>query len=131
MQLAPWPTNYRATSPTKYHGNTDPHKFLKCYGAAIASARGDEATLAKSLIISLMDATAYLYSKLPSGCIYSCQHLKEKFLLNFQGFQVKHDTEEDFLSCAKREKETLPSFYRRFLQLKAQAPKVSNDQVIT
>jgi hypothetical protein len=25
------------------------------------------------------------------------------------------DTEEDFLSCAQREKETLPDFYQRFL----------------
>jgi aspartyl-tRNA synthetase len=38
--------------------------------------------------------------------------------------------EEDFLSCAQREKETLPNFYRRFLQLKTQASEVSNKQVI-
>jgi hypothetical protein len=38
--------------------------------------------------------------------------------------------EEDFLSCAQREKETLPNFYWRFLQLKAQAPEVSDNQVI-
>jgi hypothetical protein len=43
---------------------------------------------------------------------------------------VELDTKEDFLSCAQREKETLPKFYRRFLQLKAQAPEVSDDQVI-
>jgi hypothetical protein len=41
------------------------------------------------------------------------------------------DSKEDFLSCIQREKETLPNFYRRFLQMKAQAPKVSDDQVIT
>jgi hypothetical protein len=35
-----------------------------------------------------------------------------------------------FLSCAQREKEILPNFYQRFLQLKAQAPEVSDDQVI-
>jgi hypothetical protein len=56
--------------------------------------------------------------------------LKDKFILNFQGFQAELDTEEDFLSCAQRDKETLPNFYRRFLQLKAQAPEVSDDQVI-
>jgi hypothetical protein len=39
--------------------------------------------------------------------------------------------EEDILSCAQREKETLPNFYQRFLQLKAQAPEVSDNQVIT
>jgi hypothetical protein len=57
--------------------------------------------------------------------------LKEKFMLNFQGFQADLDSEEDFLSCTQREKETLPNFYRRFLQRKAQAPEVSDDQVIT
>jgi hypothetical protein len=39
--------------------------------------------------------------------------------------------EEEFLSCAQYEKETLPNFYRRFLQLKAQALEVFDDQVIT
>jgi hypothetical protein len=101
-----------------------------CYEAAIASVEGDEATLAKSLIISLEDIAANWYSRLPSGCIYSWQQLKEKFLLNFQGFQAELNTEEDFLSCSQREKETLSNFYRMFLQLKAQAPDVSDDQVI-
>jgi hypothetical protein len=40
------------------------------------------------------------------------------------------DTEEDFLSCAQQEKETLPNFYQRFIQLKAQVPEVSDNQVI-
>jgi hypothetical protein len=52
-------------------------------------------------------------------------------MLNFQGFQAELDSEEDFLSCTQREKETLPNFYRRFLQMKAQAPELSDDQVIT
>jgi hypothetical protein len=58
-----------------------------CYKAAIASASGDDVTLAKSLIISLEDAAT------------NWQQLKEKFLLNFQGFQAEFSTEEDFLSC--------------------------------
>jgi hypothetical protein len=49
---------------------------------------------------------------------------------NFQGFQAELESEEDFLSCTQREKETLPNFYQMFLQMKAQAPEVSNDQVI-
>jgi hypothetical protein len=70
------------TAP-RYHSNTDPRKFLMCYTAAIASARSDEGTLAKSLIISLEDASANWYSRLPPRCIYSWQQLKDKFLLNF------------------------------------------------
>jgi hypothetical protein len=77
-----------------------------------------------------VDVAANWYSRLLPRCIYSWQQLKDKFLLNFQGFQVELDTKEDFLSCAQREKETLPNFYRRFLQLNAQALEVSNDQVI-
>jgi hypothetical protein len=56
--------------------------------------------------------------------------LKEKFLLNFQGFQADLDSEENFLLCIQREKETFPNFYRRFLQMKVQVPEVSDDQVI-
>jgi thiamine kinase-like enzyme len=51
-------------------------------------------------------------------------------LLNFHGFQAELITEEVFLSCAQFKKEIFPNFYRRFLQLKAQALEVSNDQVI-
>jgi hypothetical protein len=58
LQLAPLSLHYRAVTLPKYHGNTDPRKFLMCYEAAIASAGGDEATLIKSLIISLEDAAA-------------------------------------------------------------------------
>jgi hypothetical protein len=101
-----------------------------CYKAAIASAGGDEATLAKSLIISLEDVATNWYSRLPSRCIYSWQQLKDKIILNFHGFQAELDTAEDFLLCVQKERESLLEFYRRFLQLKAQAPEVSDEQVI-
>jgi hypothetical protein len=71
-----------------------------CYNAAIASAGKDEATITKWLIISLEDVAANWYSRLSPKCTYSWQQLKEKFLLNFQGFQADLSTEEDFLSCA-------------------------------
>jgi hypothetical protein len=111
--------HYRVVPPPKYHGNTNPHKFLMCYEATIASAGDDEGTLVKSLIISLEDIATNWYSRLPPRCIYSWQHLKDEILLNFQGFQVELTTEKDFLSCVQKEREPLPDFYRRFLQLKA------------
>jgi hypothetical protein len=101
-----------------------------CYESAITSVGGDEATLTKSLIISLEDVVANWYFRLPPKCIFSWEKLKEKFLLNFQGFQAELGTEEDLLSCAQYEMETLPNFYIRFLQLKAQALEVSDNQVI-
>jgi hypothetical protein len=80
-----------------------------CYEVVIASARGDKATLAKSLIIFLEDVTTNWYSRLPPSYIHSWQQLK-KFMLNFPGFQAELNTEEDFLSCTQREKKTLPNF---------------------
>jgi hypothetical protein len=71
LRLTPWPPHYQATPPPKYHGNVDPRKFLMSYEVATASAGGDEATLAKFLIISLKDTMANWYSRLPPGCIYS------------------------------------------------------------
>jgi hypothetical protein len=43
---------------------------------------------------------------------------------------VELDTKKDFLSCIQKEIGQLPDFYQRFLQLKAQAPEVSDEQVI-
>jgi hypothetical protein len=126
LQLTPWSLNYIAVPPPKYHGNTDPRKFLMCYETIITSVGGDKATLMKSIIISLEDAVMNWYSRLPPQCIYSWQQLKDKILFNFKGFQAELDTEEDCLSCVQREKETLLDFYQRFLQLRAQAPESSH-----
>jgi hypothetical protein len=68
------------------------------YEAAIASAGGDEATLTKSLIISLEDVATNWYSRLPPRCVHSWLQLKEKFQVNFQGFQMELNLEKDFLS---------------------------------
>jgi hypothetical protein len=130
LQLAPWPPQYRAAHSLKYYGESDPWKFLMSYEAAITSFGGDKITLTKSFIISLENATANWYARLPSRTIISWAHLKKKFLVNFQGFQKDVSTEEDFFSCQQYERETLPDFFRRFLRLKAQAPEVSDEQVI-
>jgi hypothetical protein len=85
-----------------------------CYEATIASAGGVEATLTKSLIISLEDAAANWFSRLPPKCIYSWQQLKERFLLNFQGFQVELDTKEDFFLAPSAKRKHFPTFSEGF-----------------
>jgi hypothetical protein len=101
------------------------------YEATIASFSGDETTLTKSFIISPENAGANWYTRLPLRSITSWAQLKEKFLVNFQGFKADISTEEDFLSCQQYERKTQSNFFHRFLQLKAQAPKVSDEQGIT
>jgi hypothetical protein len=92
------------------------------YEATIASAGVDEATLAKSLSISLEDAVANWYSRILPGCIHSWQQLKEKFLLNFQGFQAELNMKEDFLSCTHKEKET-PHFLPEVLAVESSSTR--------
>jgi hypothetical protein len=56
------------------------------YEASIASVGGDDATLTKSFIISLENATATWYARLQPRSITSWGQLKENFFVNFQGF---------------------------------------------
>jgi hypothetical protein len=70
------------------------------------------------------------YSRLPPWCIHSWQQLK-KVLAQLPRVPggAQHGGRFSFL-CSERERDT-PNFYRRFLQLKAQALEVSDDHVIT
>jgi hypothetical protein len=70
------------------------------YETVIASSGRDDTTLTKSYIISLENAAANWYARLPSRSIASWAQLKEKFLVNFQDFQADLITEEDFFSSA-------------------------------
>jgi hypothetical protein len=100
------------------------------YEAAIASSGGDDMTLTKSFIISLKNTTANWYARLMPRSIASWAQIKEKFLVNFQGFQADLSTQEYFFSCQQYKRETLPDFFRGFLRLKAQALEVSDEQAI-
>jgi hypothetical protein len=90
------------------------------YDAAIVLSGGDDTTLAKSFIISHENAAANWYARLSLRSIASWVHLKEKFLVNFQGFKADLSTEEDFFSCQQYQRETQPGFFHRFLHLKEQ-----------
>jgi hypothetical protein len=68
------------------------------YEVAIASFGGDETTLTKSFIISLKNIASNWYARLPLRSITSWAQLKEKFLVNFQGFEADVNTEKDFFS---------------------------------
>jgi hypothetical protein len=129
-QQVPLGWQYRAVPPPKYYRESDPQKFLMSYEAAIASSGGDDMTLTKSFIISLENVAASWYARLPPRSIASWAQLKEKFVVNFQGFEADLSTEEDFFSCQQYERETLPGFFCRFLHLKAQVPEVSDEQAI-
>jgi hypothetical protein len=120
----------QSSTSTKIYGKSDPRKFLMCNEAAIALSGRDDTTLTKSFIISLESAVANWYARLQPRSITSWGQLKEKFLVKFQGFQTELSIEEDFLSCQQYEREILLDFFREFLHLKAQAPEVSDEQVI-
>jgi hypothetical protein len=93
------------------------------YEAVITSSGGDNMILTKSFIISLENAIANWYARLPPRSITSWAQFKEKFLVNFQGFQADLSMEEDFFSCQQYKRKTLPDFFRRYLRLKAQAQR--------
>jgi hypothetical protein len=92
------------------------------YQVAVASSRGDDATMAKSFIIALEGSALTWYSRLPPLSIDSWKGLQDKFLLNFQGYRPDIDALAELSLCKQQEKETLWEYYRKFLTLKSQLP---------
>jgi hypothetical protein len=128
LQVSPWPANFRAGTYPKYNGNTDPAKHIMSYQVAVASSGGDDATMAKSFIISLEGLALTWYTRLPPLSINSWRSLRDKFLLNFQGYRPDTDALAELSLCKQLEKESLREYYRKFLTLKSQLPLV-NDQI--
>jgi hypothetical protein len=128
LQVTPWPANFRAGTYPKYNGSTDPAQYIMSYRVAVASSGGDDATMAKSFIIALEGPALTWYTRLPPLSIDSWRSLRDKFLLNFQGYRPDTDALAKLSLCKQLEKETLREYYRKFLTLKSQLPSV-DDQI--
>jgi hypothetical protein len=128
LQVSPWPTNFRAGTYPKYNVNTDPAQYIMSYQVAVASSGGDDATMAKSFIIALEGPALTWYTRLPSLSINSWRSLRDKFLLNFQGYRPDTNALAELSLCKQLERETLREYYRKFLTLKSQLPSV-DDQI--
>jgi hypothetical protein len=86
LQVTPWPANFRAGTYPKYNGSMDPAQYIMSYQVAVASSGGDDATMAKSFIIALEGPALTWFTRLPPLSIDSWRSLRDKFLLNFQGY---------------------------------------------
>jgi hypothetical protein len=84
--------------------------------------------MAKSFIIALEGPALTWYTRLPPLSIDSWRSLRDKFLLNFQGYRRDTDALVELSLCKQLEKETLREYYRKFLTLKSQLPSV-DDQI--
>jgi hypothetical protein len=128
LQVTPWPANFRAGTYPKYNGSTDPAQYIMSYQVAVASSGGDDATMAKSFIIALEGPALTWYTRLPPLSIDSWRSLRDKFLLNFQGYCPDTDALAELSLCKQLERETLREYYRKVLTLKSQLPSV-DDQI--
>jgi hypothetical protein len=126
--VSPWPANFRAGTYPKYNGSTDPAQYIMSYQVAVASAGGDDATMAKSFIIALEGPALTWYTRLPPLSIDSWRSLRDKFLLNFQGYRPDIDALAELSLCKQLERETLREYYRKFLTLKSQLSSI-DDQI--
>jgi hypothetical protein len=84
--------------------------------------------MAKSFIIALEGPALTWYTRLPPLSIDSWRSLRDKFLLNFQGYRPDTDALAELSLCKQLERETLREYYRKFLTLKSQLPSV-DDQI--
>jgi hypothetical protein len=83
----------------------------------------------KSFIIALEGPALTWYTRLPLLSIDSWRSLRDKFLLNFQGYRPDTDAFAELSLCKQLERETLREYYHKFLTLKSQLPLV-DDQIV-
>jgi hypothetical protein len=126
LQASPWPSNFRAGTYPKYNGSTDPAQYIMSYQVAIASSGGDDATMAKSFIIALEGLALTWYTRLPPLSIESWKSLRDKFILNFQGYRPDTYALAKLSLYRQQEKETLREYYKKFLMLKSQLPSIDD-----
>jgi hypothetical protein len=126
LQVTPWPANFRAGTYPNYNSSTDPAQYIMSYQVAVASSGGDDATMSKSFIIALEGPALTWFTRLPPLSIDSWRSLRDKFLLNFQGYCPDTDALAELSLCKQLEKETLREYYRKFLTLKSQLPSVDD-----
>jgi hypothetical protein len=130
LQASPWPANFRAGTYPKYNGTTDAAQYIMSYQVVVALARADDTTMAKSFIIALEGPALTWYTRLSLLSIDSWKGLRDKFLLNFQGYQPDTDALAELSLCKQQEKETLWEYYRKFLTLKLQLPSIDDHIMI-
>jgi hypothetical protein len=124
--VSPWLANFRAGTYPKYNGSTDPTQYIMSYQVVVASSGGDDATMDKSFIIALEGPALTWYNRLPPLSIDSWRSLRDKFLLNFQGYRPDTDALAELSLCKQLERETLREYYRKFLTLKSQLHSVDD-----
>jgi len=83
LQRTSWPLGYKPTQLPKYNATTDPTQFLMAYEATIASAGGDDSTMAKSFIMACEGSVANWYSYMPPQSINNWYQLKGRLLQDF------------------------------------------------
>ena len=102
LQASPWPANFRAGVYPKYNGSTDPAQYIMSYQVVVASSGGDDATMVKYFIIALEGPTLTWYTRLPPLSIESWKGLRDKFLLNFQGYRPDTDALAELSLCKQQ-----------------------------
>jgi hypothetical protein len=130
LQATPWTPSYKPSQLPMYDGHSNLKQFLMSYEATISSYGGNTAIMAKSFVMAVRSVAQTWHSSLRPGTITSWQKLKGMLVSSFQGFQTKPVAAQALFQCTKDHEEYLQAYVRRFLCLRAQAPKVPNEIVI-
>jgi hypothetical protein len=130
LQTRGWPLEYKPQNLPRYDGSSDPRQFAMSYEAAVSAAGGDDYTMAKSFVIIARDVAQTWYANLQPGTIDSWAILREKLCNHFKGVSLATSNPIELFNCTQQEREPLKEFWRRFVQLRAKTPDITDDSVI-
>jgi hypothetical protein len=127
LQAVPWPPSYMPPQLPMYDSHSDPKQFLINYEATISSYGGNTTVMEKSFVMAVTSVAQTKYSSLRLGIITSWWKLKDMLITSFQVSQTKPVTAQALFQCTQDHEEYLQAYVRRFLLLRAQAPRMSNE----
>lgn len=80
------------------------------YEATVTAARGDEATMAKSIVIIAGGIAKSWYASLRLGSIESRINLRDKLCSNFKGINIEPNHQRVLFTCIRNEREPLEDY---------------------
>ena len=129
LEARQWTHKFRAADLPGYSGDTDPSEFTRVYEAAVSAAGGDDATMAKGLLLKLSGMARSWYLALPPGSVYSWEQLRGQLHADFQGNETKAVTAAELYALAQGPRETIRDFQKRFAGVQCQIRHITDESV--
>src|SRR3954465_9690791 len=131
LRSVAWPGQFKPDLTPRYDRPTDPAEFLQVYELGIEAASGDEKVMANWFPMALKEGARTWLLNLAPGMISSWDHMRTRFIANFQGTRDRPPAMSDMRRIKQQPRETLQKYIQRFNNARLKIPRVSEEAIIS